>query len=47
MDGTQSGEEKHVLCMGMPPVEGVSRDRKDMMIEHGTFDPSSHIRWGS
>ena len=26
---------RHVLCMKMPPLEGVSSHRKDAMAEHG------------
>lgn len=35
LDGTESSTKKHVLCMGMPAVEGTAGYRKHMMVEHG------------
>ena len=30
-----ASSKKHVVCMGMPPLDGTSESRKDLMTQHG------------
>ena len=35
LEGTEAASKKHVVCVSMPPLEGVASYRKHQMMGHG------------
>lgn len=43
LDGSERAGKKHVVCVGMPPMEGAAGYRKTLMAEHGTLPYASSM----